>query len=266
MPPAEAIRPSVLHQVALGGQELACRLVRSKAATRLRIKVSKPDEVELIVPDSRTDDEGLAFLTANAAWVLEQLERAQRRLALRRPDRRVLGEVLLGGETVPVQVVRLDIWLAPNRVALQDGAIQVTTGPQSRTPPARSLENWLRKRAREHIEPYVSELSQRVKRVPGKVYIMDQRTKWGNCSGLGNLSFNWRLVMAPDFVLRYIVTHEVVHLAIPDHSQRFWLTVQSLCPSAERARQWLVANADRLLMADCIAAVAAPSVAPDIIP
>ncbi|WP_295428686.1 M48 family metallopeptidase [uncultured Thiodictyon sp.] len=256
MPPAEAIRPSVLHQVSLDGRELTCRLVRSKAATRLRIKVSKPDEVELIVPERRTDGEGFAFLTANAAWVLEQLERAQRRLVVRRPNPRVLGQVLLGGETVPVQVIRLDTWLAPNRITLQDGEIQVTTGPHSRTAPARSLENWLRKRAREQIEQYVSEVSRRVKRLPGKVYIMDQRTKWGNCSGLGNLSFNWRLVMAPDFVLRYIVTHEVVHLAIPDHSQRFWLTVQSLCPSAERARQWLVANADRLIMADCIAAVA----------
>ena len=69
----------------------------------------------------------------------------------------------------------------------------------------------------------------------------------GNCSALGNLSFNWRLIMAPDFVLRYLVTHEAVHLAIPDHSQKFWLTVQSLCPETERARQWLVANAHRLL-------------------
>jgi predicted metal-dependent hydrolase len=45
--------------------------------------------------------------------------------------------------------------------------------------------------------------------------------------------------MAPDYVLRYLVTHEAVHLAVPDHSQRFWLTVQSLCPETERARQWL---------------------------
>jgi predicted metal-dependent hydrolase len=50
---------------------------------------------------------------------------------------------------------------------------------------------------------------------------MDQRTKWGNCSAQGNLSFNWRLVMAPEFVLRYIVTHEMVHLAVPDHLVSF---------------------------------------------
>ena len=68
---------------------------------------------------------------------------------------------------------------------------------------------------------------------------MGQRTKWGNCSARRNLSFNWRLILAPDFVLRYLVTHEVVHLAIPDHSAKFWLTVQSLCPETEKAKQWL---------------------------
>ncbi len=77
---------------------------------------------------------------------------------------------------------------------------------------------------------------------------MDQQTKWGNCSSLGNLSFNWRIIMAPDSVLGYLVAHEVVHLAVPDHSHKFWLTLQSLCPNAERARQWLSANSHRLLV------------------
>jgi predicted metal-dependent hydrolase len=71
---------------------------------------------------------------------------------------------------------------------------------------------------------------------------MGQRTKWGNCSASRNLSFNWRLILAPDFVLRYLVTHEAVHLAVPDHSAKFWLTVQSLCLETERAKQWLSAN------------------------
>ena len=54
--------------------------------------------------------------------------------------------------------------------------------------------------------------------------------------------------MAPDLVLRYLVTHEVVHLETPDHSKRFWLTVQSLCPEMDQARQWLITNSDRVMM------------------
>jgi predicted metal-dependent hydrolase len=77
---------------------------------------------------------------------------------------------------------------------------------------------------------------------------MGQRTKWGNCSALQNLSFNWRLIMAPEFVAQYLITHEIVHLVVPDHSKQFWLTVQSLCPETGRARQWLCAHSHQLLL------------------
>ncbi|MDQ5978767.1 MAG: hypothetical protein QG602_1741 [Verrucomicrobiota bacterium] len=98
------------------------------------------------------------------------------------------------------------------------------------------------------IQGHLAEVARRLKRSPHKLYVMDQRTKWGNCSAKGNLSFNWRLILAPDFVLRYLVTHEAVHLAVPDHSHRFWLLVRSLCPETERAKQWLSANAEKLLV------------------
>jgi hypothetical protein len=131
---------------------------------------------------------------------------------------------------------------------MTDGQLVIVRGTYSRTPPVLTLENWLRREARATIAPLVVEVARKIGVVPGRLYIMDQQTKWGNCSALRNLSFNWRIVMAPEFVLRYLVTHEVVHLAVPDHSKRFWLTVQSLCPETERARQWLSANGRQLLI------------------
>lgn len=242
---AEAIQASTLQRLLLGGQEVECRFVHSKSAKKLRIKV-KLDGVEVVVPEGRDTQEGFTFVFKNQAWVMEQLERAQQLRAVRRPDKGMRGQILLRGEQVPINVVRIDRWLAPNKVVREDGAISITCGLDTRTPVARTLENWLRRHARKSIEKHLADIGKRVKRIPNRVYIMGQRTKWGNCSALGNLSFNWRLIMAPDYVLRYIVTHEMVHLAIPDHSQRFWLTVQGICPNADRARQWLVANGHRL--------------------
>src|SRR5207237_6283827 len=95
-------------------------------------------------------------------------------------------------------------------------------------------------------EWHLSVITTRLRQKPRRVYVMGQRTKWGNCSAQRNLSFNWRLILAPDFVLRYLVTHETVHLAIADHSAKFWLTVQSLCPESERAKQWLVRHQAQL--------------------
>ena len=137
-------------------------------------------------------------------------------------------------------------WRAWKVVGLEGVVIAVAFSPGTPTPLVRSLENCLRKQARDRIELHISSVGKRLKRQPGRVYVMGQRTKWGNCSTLGNLSFNWRLVMAPDYVLGYIVTHEMAHLAIPDHSAKFWLIVQCLCPETERARQWLVAHGAHL--------------------
>jgi Protein of unknown function DUF45 len=102
--------------------------------------------------------------------------------------------------------------------------------------------------ARAEIERHLAAITVRVRQRPQRVYVMGQRTKWGNCSSRKNLSFNWRLILAPDFVLRYLVIHEAVPLAIPDHSAKFWLAVQSLCLETERAKQWLSANGWRLAL------------------
>ena len=204
------------------------------------------DHIDVIVPAGRKNQEAIAFVTENRGWVIEQLERAKTLRALRRSEGKPLGMQLFGGELIPVKVVRSDSWRASNKIVLRDEGIMLICGHDSQMPLARSLENWLRKRARECVRQHATDIGKRLNREPNRIYIMDQRTKWGNCSMRGNLSFNWRLIMAPEYVFYYIVVHEMVHLAIPDHSQRFWLTVQSLCPNADKARQWLVANAHKL--------------------
>ena len=235
------------HHILLNGEDVEYRLVHSQAAKKLRIKV-RLDGIDVVVPENRANQEAIAFVTENRDWVIEQLERARTLRALRRPEKKTPGMLLFDGELIPVNVVRSNSWGAPNKIVLQDGNVSLTCGQDSQTPLAKSLENWLRKKARERVLRHVVDIGKRLNREPNRIYIMEQRTKWGNCSAIGNLSFNWRLIMAPEYVLGYIVTHEMVHLAIPDHSKRFWLTVQSLCPNTEKARQWLVANAHKLMV------------------
>lgn len=248
---ARAIRPVVISRLDLGGEQpVEVRLLSSKAAHKLRIKVSL-DGVAVVVPAERTIDEARCFVQQHATWVNEQRARLGAMQGVRKPQSTTQGEILFRGEPHSVQVVHDAQWLAQNRVRVEDGVITITCGPASKTAPGLSLQNWLRREARISIEKHLVRAVKQVRRKPLRVYVMSQRTKWGNCSALGNLSFNWRLVMAPDEVMRYLVTHEVVHLAVPDHSAKFWLTVQSLCPTAERSRQWLAANAVRLLKPLC---------------
>lgn len=72
-----------------------------------------------------------------------------------------------------------------------------------------------------------------------RITIRDQRSRWGSCSASGDLSYSWRLILAPDYVLDYVAAHEVAHLRHLDHSARFWRLVLTHCPNAARAKNWL---------------------------
>lgn len=81
---------------------------------------------------------------------------------------------------------------------------------------------------------------------PGRVFVKDQRTRWGSCSEQGNLNFNWRLTLAPRDVLDYVVVHELAHLVEMNHGKGFWTLVSRWCPDHKAQRRWLRHNAKSL--------------------
>ncbi len=234
-----------LATVCLDGRHIQFRVRQGRPNGKRRLRVGMTG-IEVVERNGAGPDEAREFIEAHADWVLAEVDRIERLRGLRKVREVATGEILLRGVATPVSIDASPRWKGNNRVLDTGGRLVIGRGRAATTPPAKTLENWLRCQARSEIVPLVARYAARIAVTPGRLYIMDQRTKWGNCSALGNLSFNWRLVMAPNPVLRYLVAHEVVHLVVPDHSQRFWLTVQSICPDSERARQWLVANSHRL--------------------
>ncbi|HEY4884101.1 MAG TPA: SprT family zinc-dependent metalloprotease [Myxococcales bacterium] len=235
------------NTIEIGGRRVEYRVMVSPTAQKLRVRVGA-NGVDVIQPRGRSGEEVCAFLIENREWLQQQLDRAARlRSVSCRPVSRA-GQILFKGSPTEILLTETPRRIRSNLVRLDAGKLIVVRGRESVTAVSASVENWLRKLAREAIREQVAAIATRLKVEPGRLYVMGQRTKWGNCSSMRNLSFNWRIVMAPDFVLRYLVTHEVAHLAVPDHSRRFWLTIQSICPEAERARGWLSANAARLMV------------------
>lgn len=234
-----------LHQIQFNEHPIDFRVIPSKTARKIRIRVGL-NGVEVIHPISRLNEEMNTFVETNAGWIYEQIKRIERFKKIRRPIHQTEGKILYRGKSTTVRSNYFSSRGYGNLVKYSNNEIRIQYGPNSKTEFSRSLENWFRKRARLQIKKYLNEIISRFGYSPNKVYIMGQRTKWGNCSPKGNLSFNWRLILAPDFVMRYIVAHEVVHLAIPNHSNEFWLTVQSYCNDVERAKQWLRLNGKKL--------------------
>lgn len=83
---------------------------------------------------------------------------------------------------------------------------------------------------------------------PGGVRVRNTRSKWGHCTGRGDLQYNWLIMLAPESVVDYLVSHEVCHLRHPNHSRAFWALVAQLCPDYRRQRDWLKANGRCLVL------------------
>lgn len=76
----------------------------------------------------------------------------------------------------------------------------------------------------------------------GRISIRAQKTRWGSCSGQGNLNFNWKLILMPPEILDYVVVHELAHRKQMNHSKLFWAEVERILPDYERRRRWLKEN------------------------
>jgi predicted metal-dependent hydrolase len=104
---------------------------------------------------------------------------------------------------------------------------------------SRRLRDFLKREARKDIEAaarrHAAALGVSIKRIS----IKDTTSRWGSCAADGSLSFSWRMVLAPPFVLDYLAAHEVAHRREMNHSTRYWRVVESLYPDYERAEAWL---------------------------
>ena len=102
-----------------------------------------------------------------------------------------------------------------------------------------ALEAWYRRRARAEVSARLDAACARSGGSYARLAIRGQRTRWASCSSSGTMSFNWRLLLAPEAVLDYVVEHEVAHLDVADHSPRFWALLESRCPGCREHERWL---------------------------
>ena len=217
--------------------EAAVRLRVSARARRLVLRVdAAARQVELVLPKGVSRARGLAFLAERRGWVLARL----RALPQRVPFAEGAVVPILG---VPHRIV-LETDPAAPPVAIVAGEIRVRGGPAHL---ARRVRDHLGQAARAELARRARALAAAIDRKPARIGVRDGKSRWGSCSSKGNLSFSWRLILAPESVLAYVVAHEVAHLAEMNHGKRFWQLVERLSPNSAQARAWLRRNRSLLL-------------------
>jgi hypothetical protein len=104
---------------------------------------------------------------------------------------------------------------------------------------SRRLKDWLVAEAHRDLRVRVAWHARQMGVRARRISLRDQTSRWGSCSANGFLSFSWRLIFAPSYVLDYVAAHEVAHLREMNHGPRFWSLVERSVPHLERAKRWL---------------------------
>ncbi|HXH61230.1 MAG TPA: SprT family zinc-dependent metalloprotease [Fimbriimonadaceae bacterium] len=175
-----------------------------------------------------------AFVEHSHKWIIAQIDEmgtlAQKTLS----DRiHYLGEVReIRRASVPPVRFSGDVFWAPG----EDAAERLE-----------AVLEWMRRRAKPVLRDSVYRWSSRMCVTVRRMGVRDQTSRWGSCSSAASVSFNWRLVMAPQAVLEYIVVHELAHILEHNHSDRFWRVVETHCPDYEACEKWLDEHGPELL-------------------
>jgi predicted metal-dependent hydrolase len=201
-------------------------LMRSPRARRVRVSVENDGAVRVTLPrraPRRAADDAVREL---APWI----ERRRRALE------RAVAELARTPGTVPYLGAELALVPQPGRTRVhrRGDALLVPAGDG-----AAALERWYRRAARAEIAPRLDAAAARAGTAYTALTIRAQRTRWGSCSQTGAMSFNWRLLLAPEPVLDYVVEHEVCHLEVMDHSPRFWRLLEARVPDWRDHAGWL---------------------------
>jgi predicted metal-dependent hydrolase len=215
--------------------EFDYRVRRSERARRVRVTVDQRG-VEVVLPRRAPEREAAAAIRELEPWIrrrVREVERAQEAVAARGDAVPYLGE-LLSVRTEPGRT----------RVHRRGAELLAPAGPE-REP---ALERWYRRAAREEIARRLERACALAGSSYSKLTIRGQRTRWASCSRSGAMSFNWRLLLAPEDVLEYVVWHEVCHLQIMDHSPRFWSLLERWCPDYREHSRWLRRHGQTLVL------------------
>lgn len=208
---------------------------RATTAKRMTLRIPPGGANPILTIPSRASLRTVErFVKSHESWIAARL--AERAPAMPFAD----------GATIPFRgEPHLIRWMPSSRglvTAVADGAARRLHVAGQAEHLHRRLADFLRRTARTDLEVAVAEFAARVGRRPKALRIRDTRAQWGSCTPTGVLSFSWRLVLAPPFVLRYVAAHEVAHLVELNHSAAFWRLNAELDPDLDRARAWLKRN------------------------
>jgi hypothetical protein len=228
---------SARELLAVDGENVAVTVRLNPRARRMVIRVHPlSGDVTVTAPARLGKGAALAFVRGEIQWVSRQRAAAPKRVRLE------------PGALVPFLGTphRIVAARAPGPAPVwREGDEIFVTGRAEHA--ARRLADFFKREARRLFEERALAFGGTLGVKPARITVRDTASRWGSCSSARSLSFSWRLIFAPEYVLDYVVAHEAAHLKEMNHGPRFWAHVENLTPNARKARKWLRENGRGLL-------------------
>ncbi|CDZ30023.1 M48 family metallopeptidase [Neorhizobium galegae] len=230
---------TVKRTLAVGDRAMPLTIRENRRATRITLRIEPGGRaLNLTVPAGLLTREIDDFLDRHQGWLLTKLAkfsadnqiRPGGRIAFRGVSHRIEHTGTLRGLTEAVMV--------DGEPVLRLSGLEDHMG--------RRLSTFFKKEARKDLEVLVARHAAAIRKPIKSVSMKDTRSRWGSCSWDGNLSFSWRIVMAPPLIIDYLAAHEVAHLKEMNHGPKFWALCKQLCPRMEEARKWLKQHGSQL--------------------
>jgi predicted metal-dependent hydrolase len=214
--------------------DLDYAIVRSPRRKTLTITVERDGTVVVRAPEAMSDEDVRSYIEAKRQWILDKMRSPQKY-----EERQPPGKEVVNGESAPYLGTEYRIEIADT----DSGGVEFAQ--LFRVPPAQSarrrtvLRDWYIGQAEKIILPraerHAGELGVSYK----SARIVDNRYRWGSCTVGNSVTFNWRLIKAPMFVIDYVIVHELAHLIESSHTQEFWGIVRARTPTMDKAKAWL---------------------------
>jgi predicted metal-dependent hydrolase len=217
------------------GEIYLVHLRRHRQARRYTLRIQAASrEVVLTMPLRGSVKQAKEFAQKHGAWIAARLERLPEAAPFAH------GTMLpLRGRQHRIEHrrgVRGTVWMETH----SHEHLLCVAGEERHMP--RRVRDYLKREAKRDLETASRQAAQTLGVQIRRVSVRDQTSRWGSCSSTGVLSYSWRLILAPPFVLEYLAAHEVAHLIEMNHSRRFWRHVERICPHMDRAKAWLDAH------------------------
>lgn len=223
-----------------GERSYELAVVRHPRARRYTIRVRDAyRDVVLTMPRRGNLADAHVFAQKNVAWIASKLAKL--------PDIVPFAD----DEIVPLRGVphrithrpkeRGTVWIENDE---SGNAMICVAGTSAHV--SRRITDFLKREAKKALTEASRSYAAKLGVTIGRIGLRDSASRWGSCSESGSLSYSWRLILAPAFVLDYLAAHEIAHRIELNHSDRFWNLLDSMTPDRVRAEAWLAAQGNSL--------------------